>query len=198
MYYLIGAKHLVDQPYNFHLINPAAAALAGHAILAIASLTHRIARTPASVATIAAILLIIGGLGHRNLWIMYYPYAEQSYKLGLALRQISQPGDLVATIPNEIGNPIAIYYSQRRGWVFPPAWSNIPWWDDLPQGEDKALIADLDQLRAQGADWLGIVNKQKSKIWQNNPIFVKYIQRTCELKQESPDWLIYRILPQKQ
>jgi Dolichyl-phosphate-mannose-protein mannosyltransferase len=198
IYYLIGAKGLVDNPHNFQLINPAGAALAGGAIVAIASFAARRGRSPASVATIAAILLIIGGVGHRNLKSMYNPYAEQSYKLGLALRQISQPGDLVATIPTDIGNPVAIYYSQRRGWIFPPAWSNIPWWDDLPKGEDKALIANLDQLRAQGADWLGIVNEQKNKIWQSNPIFVEYIQRTCELKQESPDWLIYRILPQKQ
>jgi Dolichyl-phosphate-mannose-protein mannosyltransferase len=205
MYYLIGAKHLVDQPYNFHLINPAAAVLAGNAIVALAKLSariasfgDRIARSPALIATIAAILLIIGGVGQRNLSNVYNPYAEQSYKLGLALRQISQPGDLVTTIPTDIGNPIAIYYSQRRGWIFPPAWSNIPWWDDLPKGEDKGLIADLNQLRSQGADWLGIVNQQKNKIWQSNPIFMQYIQRTCELKQESPDWLIYRILPQKQ
>ena len=205
MYYFIGAKHLVDQPYNFHLINPAAAALAGHAILAlaklsakIASFAHQSARSPAALAAIAAILLMIGGVGHRNLWIMYHPYAEQSHKLGLALRQISQPGDLVATIPNEIGNPIAIYYSQRRGWVFPPAWPDVVWWDEIPPGDDKILISLLDQIRSKGADWLGIVKPQKNKLQKNTPKFIEYLARTCELKQESPDWLIYRILPQKQ
>lgn len=29
----------------------------------------------------------------------------------------------------------------------------------------------------------------------SEPIFVEYLERTCELKQENPDWVIYRILP---
>lgn len=47
VYYFVGAKELVDNPWNFHLINPAAAALAGHGIIIIASFTARMARSPA-------------------------------------------------------------------------------------------------------------------------------------------------------
>ena len=47
VYYFVGAKELVDNPWNFYLINPAAAALAGHGIIIIASFTARMARSPA-------------------------------------------------------------------------------------------------------------------------------------------------------
>ncbi|GET35673.1 glycosyltransferase family 39 protein [Microseira wollei] len=191
VYYLIGVGHLLGNPYNFHIINPAAAALAGHAIIVIASFAHRIARSPAAIATILAILLIIGRSGHNNLWVMYYPWAEQGYKLGLALRQISKPGDLVLTITKDVGDPIAIYYSQRHGWNFylpGDLWANV---GDI---DGKPPISQLDRYRAKGADWLAIINEQKNKIWKNNPLFVAHIKRTCELKQESVDGVIYRIL----
>lgn len=191
-YYLIGSGHLLGNPYNFHIINPAAAALAGEAIIALASFAHRIARSPAAIATILAILLIIRTVGRDRLWVMYYPWAEQSYKVGLALHQISQPGDLVLTITKDIGDPIAIYYSQRRGWSFilqGDLWANVGEIDGKPP------ISQLEQYRAKGADWLAIVNEQKNKIWKNNPLFVTHIKRTCKLKQESSDGVIYRILP---
>ena len=194
VYYLIGAGHLVGNPYNFHIINPAAAALAGDAIIAIASFVKRIAGSPASLATLAAILLIIGGVGHQYLRGLYYPYAEQGYKLGLALRQIAQPGNLVVTITKDIGDPVAIYYSQRRGWNFTLR-GDV--WASLDAVDAKQQISRLEEFRAKGADWLGIVNEQKNNLWKNNPTFVAHIERTCELKQESQDWVIYRILPQR-
>jgi hypothetical protein len=148
---------------------------------------------------IAVILLLIGGVGSKNLKPKYYPHAEDAYKLGLALNQITQPNDLVVTIAQDIGDPVAIYYSQRRGWVFPPVtnWSPLlnTWWDGIKN--DREAIQLLEELREQGAGWLGIVKDKKDKIWKENPKLVEYIARTFELYQESPDWIIYRIRAQK-
>jgi hypothetical protein len=194
VYYLIGAKHLVDQPYNFHLVNPAAAALAGHAILAAVSLINKAVFSPVSLATIAVILLLVGGFGQKKIGVMYYPYARESYELGLALHQFTQPDDLVVTIANQIGDPVAIYYSQQRGWVFPPAWPGVVWWwDDDLKDENKA-VRFLEELRTEGADWLGIVGEQRIKLLEDNPTLMEHIERTCELSKESPEWVIYRIL----
>ena len=197
IYYLIGAQQLVDNPHNLNIIHPAVA-LTGHAIIEIASFTHRRAGTRASVAIVAAILLIVSGFASRNLKAVYSsPFAEQGYKLGLALRQTTQPNDLVITISQEIGNPISVYYSQRRGWVFPPASPGIKWWKSDDLNNNSKAIRLLEELRAKGADWLGIVNQRKIKLWQDNPKLAEYIERTFELDQESPEWVIYRILPQK-
>ena len=195
IFYLIGAKELVINSWNFHILNPAAAALAGHAMIAIASFANKIGRSPASLATVVAILLIVGGFGQKHLRNMYNPPWDSTvtYKLGLALRQVSAPDDLVVTIPHGTTEPIAIYYSQRRGWSFPPPWPGVGWWGGTIK-DDYEAIRLLDELRNQSADWLGIVASRKKKIWENNPEFVKYIERTCELKKENSEWVIYRIL----
>lgn len=196
IYYLIGAKELVDNPWNFHIINPAAAALAGHGIVAIASFTTRIARSSAAIVLTIVLLLIIGTFGQKALEkYQYYSYTNESYKMGLALNQVSQPSDLVVTIAQQVGNPVAIYYSKRRGWVFPPAWQGVVWWKQTL--EDNEAIRLFEELRDRGADWLGIVNERKNELWKNNPTFVEYLERSCELHQQSPEWAIYRILPQK-
>jgi hypothetical protein len=191
IYYLIGAQELVTNPWNFHIINPAAAALAGHAIILIGSFTARIVRLPtAPFATTGLLLLSITVSGRSGLRWMYKPYANESYKLGLALRQMTQPDDLIVTITNTFGDPVANYYSQRRGWVFPPA----KHWDGLPPDDDNKIIRMLEELRTDGADWLGIVNKREKDFWTNHPTVVEYINHTCEFHSKTPQYVIYRIL----
>lgn len=196
IYYLIGAKELVINSWNFHILNPAAAVLSGHTLLTIAALARRFGRSPACLASITAILLIVVGVGQKNLQKMYFPpepgwNATESYRMGLALRQVSQPDDLVVTVPNDIGEPVAVYYSSRRGWVFPPPWPEVSWTSLVP---DEEAIRLFEELRQQGADWFGIVNEHRNQLWQNNPQFMRYIERTCKLQQISPGWVIYRIL----
>jgi 4-amino-4-deoxy-L-arabinose transferase-like glycosyltransferase len=187
VYYLIGAEELVNNPWNFHIIDPAAAALAGHGIVVLTSFTTRLTRPFIS----AGVLLVIAVSGQRGLTWMYKPYAEQSYKLGLALRQVTRRGDLVVTVANAIGDPTAIYYSGRLGWVFPPA-SVSGNWIELPENDEES-IRFFEALRLQGAGWLGIVAEQKKELWQDHPRLVSYIQRTCEFMVETPDYVIYQI-----
>jgi hypothetical protein len=73
------------------------------------------------------LLFIIMLAGQKGLRWMYFPYAEETYQLGLALRDVTQPDDLVITLANDLGDPVGIYYSQRRGWVFPPAEPGQSW-----------------------------------------------------------------------
>jgi 2-methylaconitate cis-trans-isomerase PrpF len=120
---------------------------------------------------------------------MYYSRADESYKLGMALRQVSQPDDTVITIANDIGDPVAIYYSKRRGWIFPPAWTGVDWANQTIEDDNKAIEL-FEKLRYQGANWLGIVNEQKNKIWQKNKPFVDHIQKRSQLYQESAEWVI--------
>ena len=209
IYYFIGAQQLVTNYSNLNIINPAAAALAGNSLIAIASLAKRVGDSSSGLAMITAILLIISGISYRqlNIWC-YSPWAKDGYELGIALQQISKPNDLVVTIANSGGgDPIAIYYSQRRGWIFPPAiyWSNPPaspedsrrknmiYWQ-YPITDDT-LIAILEDLITQGADWMGIVKYNNNQIAKDSPKLIAYIQKRLELYQETPKWVIYRIPP---
>jgi hypothetical protein len=80
------------------------------------------------------------GFAMYNVRWMYRNYARETRELGLALARISQPSDLVVTVANDIGDPGAIYYSQRRGWVFPPAWPNVNWAGDI---SDESVAIQL-------------------------------------------------------
>jgi hypothetical protein len=191
IYYFIGAKELVGNPWNLHIVNPAAAALAGHAIVVIASLATRLTRRSASPVTGVLLLLTIGIFGQRSSSYMYTPCADQSHKLGLALREITESGELVVTMANASGDPVAIYYSQRRGWVFPPAKPGLDW-GRLPEDDNEAIRL-FEELRAKGAAWLGIVNERRD-FWRDHPTLVGHIERTCELQLKTSEYVIYRIL----
>lgn len=191
IFYLIGAKELVTNPWNFHILNPPAAALAGGAILWIATVAKRALHPWAKPVTLILIFALILFHGQKGLSYMYKPYAEEGYQLGLALRQIAEPSTLVVTITNDPGDPVAIFYSGRRGWVFPPARPEKSW-NVLP--EDSEAIKLFDDLRADGAGWLGIVGSQKTELATRQPQFIAHIERTCELKLTAPGYAVYRIL----
>ena len=190
IYYFIGAKELIDNPWNFHIINPAAAALAGHAIISIGSL-KKITWPPARSAVTLALLLIVFGYGQSGLRWMYYPYAKESYKLGLALQKKAQPGDLIFTVSSAFADPAALYYSKRRGWVFPLPHA----WDRGSPEKDKDTIRIFEELRTDGAKWLGIVNERLDDLRKNHTFFMEHITTTCILDESNKDWVIYRIPP---
>jgi hypothetical protein len=204
-YYLIGAKELAENPWNLHIMAPPVAALAGHAIIGIAEfffavLNKFVSHSPSrpnhrviSFLTPCLFLLIIALMGQKGLKWMYFPYAEESYTLGLALRDVTNPDDLVITLANDLGDPVGIYYSQRRGWVFPPA-APANSWGRLMDDDDENIRLFVG-LRKSGADWVGIVNEQMKDIRENHPALLDYIRRTCTLESRSKDWVIYRLLP---
>ena len=194
--YIVAARELVLNPQNFHIINPAAAALSSDAIMTIASFFSRIAQPSAPlvvrIKVIVVSLIIIAVSGTIALIRMCYPYAKQGYELGLALRQVSQPRDLVVTMANVLGDPVVMYYSQRRGWLFPPP----PVVDvtALPE-DDHESIRMFEELRVEGAVWLGIVGPQQTRLRREHPLLLAHFERTCCLYQRNPKWFIYSIIP---
>jgi Dolichyl-phosphate-mannose-protein mannosyltransferase len=206
VFYFIGAEELVDNPWNFHIFSPAAAAIAGHAILTLAQWLKYLSRDVAStkllfpnsikIVTSIIMLLVIATSAHYCMKTMYRPYGAQSHELGLALKEISQPGELVVTIANIVGDPVAIYYSQRRGWVFPPADNDINW-GQLPE-DDRDSIRMFENLRTQGADWFGVVSQHQEQLEEKHTDFWEHIGKTCQLQAQDEDWSIYRILSPSQ
>jgi 4-amino-4-deoxy-L-arabinose transferase-like glycosyltransferase len=192
-YYLIGASHLVWQPYNFHLFDPPAAALAGHAVIVLADTARRHAGVWAARLILVGLPVSIAISGLPYLRSVYEPISAGGHRMGLALRDVSAPGDLVVTIPEFAGDPVAIYYSRRRGWVFPPAsvWAAIPEnWDQAIEAKEAAEW--LDHLRHQGARWLAIVAPQRARLWRVNPDLAAYVERHFDVGLEAPDYVIFR------
>src|SRR5438874_8908107 len=196
-YYLIGARELVSNSWNFHILDPAAAALSSYAIITISSFIAKIVRPYDGVLVkrgiIAASLILIAVLGTIRLKRVYYPAAKHDYELGLALRQVSEPHDLVVTMATILGDPIVIYYSHRRGWLFPPP-SRSRDFIELPE-DDSDSIRGLEVLRAEGARWLGIVAAQHAKLRQKHPLLLAHFERTSRLYRRDPKWRIYSIIP---
>lgn len=193
LFYVIGARELNENPWNFHLFNIPVAVLAGHGLALIWLWGQQVAAGRRALARVGVVALAILAVTMSILPTLYKPeHATQSYRMGLALREIAQPGDLVVTLANDIGDPVAIYYSQRRGWVFPPADLDRAW-NLLPE-DDAESIQLFDQLRGQGAKWFGVVNERKKDFWVDHPDLVDYIKRTCEFQTKTDDYVIYRIL----
>jgi hypothetical protein len=194
-FYLIGAKELVSNPWNLHILNPAAAALAGSALAQIGSSLAKIVRgrggtlLKATVVLFCLITILIWG---RLRLVPLYGRQQLGYELGLALRQVSAPGDLVVTIPSWFGDPIALYYSQRRGWAFP-----LPMADYLPS-DDRESIKMFEQLRAEGARWLGIVAPQHARLKRQHPLLVSHFERTCRVVRSDRKCVVYSIMPAAQ
>jgi hypothetical protein len=85
-----------------------------------------------------------------------------------------------------------IYYSGRRGWIFPPAGRGLDWWKDITN--ETSAIEAFDELQAAGAHWFGIVAKQKTKLRQTTPRLWQHIENATEPVSVGNEWTIYRIL----
>ena len=194
LYFAIGASHLVWQPYNLHLFDPPAAALAGHALIAIADAARRFVGASISTMLPAALALAIGLSGVPYLQTVYGSDSSDGHHMGLALRELMVPDDLVVTIPEYAGDPVALYYARRHGWVFPPA----SVWSTIPENWDEAILLPesvrwLETLKGQGARWLAIVTPQRDRIWKANPALAEYVAQHFEIRKEAPGYVILRI-----
>ncbi len=135
------------------------------------------------VATLTVILLTIASVNHVRLKDMYSrSWGEESYKLGLLLRQVSEPTDMVVTMSSDLGDPNVIYYSQRRGWTFPPADNDIDW-SVFPEDDDYS-IKMFESLRDRGADWLAIANTHQQELQEEHPKLLKHIETHCQLQTQ--------------
>ena len=193
VFYLIGARELVGNSSNFHILTPAVAALSANAIIYISSFTAKQLKRPALPMVIVVLIIVVIGIREWHYTRFYSTYAKQSYQLGLAMKALSREDDLVITLGDVIGCPVAIYYSGRRGWLFPP-FGEIKDEERLPN--ETEAIATFERLRAKGAKWFGVVNRWRNDIWKERPKFAQYIEKNCELIKVGQAATICRIQSQ--
>lgn len=201
--WIFGIKELVYNPWNFHAYNAPVAAFAGLGLARIVSIgrVQGLSWTAHRAGLVRAVVILLGILviGRIATAGFYQDNARESRELGFALARLAAPDDLVVTIANDVGDPVAIYYSGHRGWVFPPTGKlGHKYWNLVP-ADPASNIKFFEYLRRRGADWFGIVSDPKDdtpgreKFWQNHKVFVDYLSQKCEMVEKTKDYVIYRI-----
>jgi 4-amino-4-deoxy-L-arabinose transferase-like glycosyltransferase len=191
IYYAIGAWELVNNPWNLHILSPAFAALAAQGTILVSKQVGRLLRFRKVQILHVGFVLLISSVWWKSTDFLYWSYAKDSMQVGLALQAISEPDDLVMTIAESVGDTVGTYYSRRRGWVFPPPptvdWGMIP-------EDDETSIQLFEELRAQGADWFGIVNLQYDQLWADHRVLAEYISRASKVQVKTEGYVILRLL----
>ena len=194
--YVLAAREIKTNPWNFHIFNVPMAALAGRGLILLVGIGRErgLLTRALRLAAIAAVVVIGGSL--PGLSLMKTPYADHGEKLGTKLSELSRPGELVITATPTIGDPVAIYYSRRRGWVFPPGGGETEWSMLL---EDDDAIEALEELRARNATWFGITKNardmQRRRFLEYNKGLIAHLDRTAERVVDDDTMLIYRLTP---
>lgn len=193
-YYFIGGREMVRNPWNFHLFLPVISVFCGRFLVIL--FFHKSLITKRIYFPIALVffIMLITSVRMLKQRLLHDPGAAQGYRMGSELKALKQPGELVITLPYNVGDPVAIYYSGGKGFLFPPANKWAP--TELPK-EDAESIAILEDLRSQGADWFGIVDIHYQDISNNRPAFKKYLDSQMELIKQTNDFVIFKWQNQK-
>lgn len=194
--YLAAAREITANPWNFLILLPAVAAIAGRGLVTVWQLGGKSGDMMLPLLRTSLVLAVVFAFGTRpGIDTVKSPYAAESQRLGERLAEVSKPGDLVVTVARQVGDPIAIYYSRRRGWVFPPGGGARDWSSFL--ADQGQAIAELEGLRAEGARWFGVAHgardtRQRSFTQHHEPL-IAHLDRTAERVVDEDGLLIYRL-----
>lgn len=193
--YLAAAREISVNIWNFHIYSVPIAVFAGRGLLALVRTLEPAVNRSWQPVRFAAILATVVGLGLLPaLSLFKTPWAYSGYALGQALSSLSQPGDYVIAISTEVGDPVAIYYSRRRGWVFPPGGGQTDWSAFV---DNEQAIAQLETLKSSGAKWFGVARDAKDSkgrlFFQHHDPLVKYLDQTARRVVDTKDFVIYRL-----
>lgn len=188
-YYFIGATELIRNAWNFHVFLPVISVLCGRVIVVFYSIIHSSQTVKAFRIGLVFIFMIAYNVKTMRNHLLNGDRSIYSYEMGRELLTLRQPGDLVVTIAQDMGDPVAIYYSGAKGWVFPPANQWAP--KELPQ-DDTISVNALKDLRKQGAKWFGIVNNHYKDIQLNHPKLAAYIESNLNVIKKNEHFVILK------
>lgn len=166
-FYLIGVYELNNNFQNYHVFTPVIVAFAGRGLVFICPFSKTV-RT--CFIMVAAIFLVILATNVIPLSRCFAPSGQGDYEMGLALRKAKKTdSDLVITLASAIGSPMPIYYSNSKGWLFPPAGLNEHF-KELPETDEKA-IEIFNTLKLNGAKLFAVRSDYYDEIAGSLPKF---------------------------
>jgi hypothetical protein len=181
---LLAAQWVTNNPWNLHIANLTIAGFAGRGLaIAFARLSKQ-SRIPFVPMAVVALFFI--WTSHYPVALIARPYAEADMEMGLALKRLSAEGELVVTAGTEAGLPTAIYYSRRRGWVFPTPEMDDTDWVRFGPGDTRVASEGLKDLIKRGARWFGIIKAGYDKSEPSKMFVVEYAGLIAELRRDAP------------
>jgi hypothetical protein len=194
--YLAAARQISNNPWNLHIFSIPFALFAGHGLI---FLLQAGGITVYSRMGLFRVLLAVGvlviGTTIPLMQTMKNPMSEEARLLGMALKDLTEPDDLVIAVSPDVGDPVAIYYSRNRGWVFPPGGGQTTWSNFFD--DDATAIAELEELRLQGARWFGYTKNAKDDMGRyfvdHHAGFIDWLETNREKIEETRDFVIYRL-----
>lgn len=201
IFYLVAALEVNNNPWNLHICNPVVAAFSGIALSALIPRTSRvrIVATGSAVGAVVAAGILLDG--RSAIASMKYGQGGQvEIRLGERLRQLTEEGDLVIVSGTDTGSPLAILYSRRRGFVFPPP-------DHAPDGNFAIFSEDGEEawsivtdLASRGAEAFGIVlhgkdfSTPRREFREHYPDLLLRLRDQAEIIFEDSEIIVFSLL----
>lgn len=193
--YLAAAREITSNPWNYHIFHVPFAMFCGRGALLLATFASGTVLSPVVLRSICIVVVTLVWSTFPLVRTMKAPVAMNGKLLGEELARLAQPGDLVVAIAPEVGDPVAVYYSRARGWVFPPGGGDVEWSKFV--ADDATAIAQLEELRGQGADLFGTAknaaDNQDQLFIEHHDGVVDYLDKTATKLVDSDALLVYRI-----
>lgn len=194
--YFAAAREITANPWNYHIFHVPFAIFCGRGVITLATLASATVLSPAVILrSISIAVVVLVWSTFPLVKTMKAPTAMSGKLLGEELARLARPGDLVVAIAPEVGDPVAIYYSRARGWVFPPGGGDVEWSKFVE--DDATAIAQLEELRAKGADWFGVTrdaeDSQKRRFVEHHGGVIDYLNKTGTKVVDSDKLLIFKI-----
>lgn len=193
--YLAGAREISHNPWNLHIFSVPIAMFAGSAILLLLRILSKKSVSLGRLWAVVAVVALGASATFPLMQRMKAPWALQAQQLGLDLARRRANDDLVIAISPAIGDPIAIYYANARGWVFPPGGGDTDW--SLHFKDDATAIAEIEALRAQGAQWFGYAKSARDvrkRLFTNHHAgLIEWLDDRFEKVADTVDYAIYRL-----
>jgi hypothetical protein len=137
-------------------------------------------------------ILASGLVGSKEVKQTYLATADHA--LGDALAKLAGPDELVVVSGGIAGNPVAIYYSRRRGWIFP-----LPDYFTVYMEDGEPAIAVIKDLSRRGARWFGVVKSAADlsdppqTFMQHHRRLLGYLATNHSLEADSSNYQIYKL-----
>ena len=193
--YAVAMEEIAHNTQNLLVLAAPAAMVAADGLLMIARTTGRSLRKDPDLVRLVLMIVIVLAASREGIAVIKNPRAADGVELGTRLAALSAPTDLVITGALQYGDPIAIYYSRRRGWIFPPYGFPGPYGVFT---DDETAIRILEDLRKQGARWFAVTKDAADA--SGEVLFVKhhagllaYLDRTAAQVENNDRLLIYRL-----
>lgn len=174
LFYVAAALELRGNPWNLHIFNPPAAAFAAAGVALIADAVKS-SFDSARLLTVFVLVFTVLATGRAGVErIKDDEVGTLDHALGRRLSELSREGDLVVASGTLAGSPVAILYSRRKGWLFPPPEEADQRGFHIYEDEaDVSAIDALNDLVKRGAKLFGFVKSGQD--WSEpNKYFVEH------------------------